>query len=62
MIEKINDTKVRVIYGVYGYPKPDGYAMYYDSRYLVKMDGKWYIDIEPVIVKNTEPFLYEEGY
>ncbi|KNY29165.1 copper amine oxidase N-terminal domain-containing protein [Pseudobacteroides cellulosolvens] len=62
LIEKINDTKVRVIYGVYGYPKPDGYAMYYDSRNLVKIDSKWYIDIEPIIVKNTEPFLYEEGY
>ncbi|KNY29163.1 copper amine oxidase N-terminal domain-containing protein [Pseudobacteroides cellulosolvens] len=62
LVEKISDTKVRVIYGLYGYSKPDSYAMDYESRYLVKIDGKWYIDIEPINVKNTEPFLYEEGY
>ena len=62
IIEKISDSKVRVIYGLYGYFKPDANAIDYDSRYLVKVDGKWYIDIEPVDVKNTEPFLYEEGF
>jgi len=62
LIEKIDDNKVRVIYGVYAYPRPDSYAMDYESRYLVKVDGKWYIDIEPIIVKNTEPFFYKEGY
>ncbi len=62
LVENINDTKVRVMYGVYGYPKPDSYAMDYESRNLVKIDGKWYIDIEPIIVKNTERFLYREGF
>jgi len=62
LVEKISDTKVRVIYGIYGDFMPDSYAIAYESRNLVKIDGKWYIDIEPIIVKNTEPFLYEEGY
>ena len=62
LVEKINDTKVRIIYGVYGYSNPDSYAMDYQSRYLVKINGQWYIDIEPINIKNTEPFLYKEGY
>ena len=62
LVEKINDTKVRIIYGVYGNTIPDSYALDYESRYLVKIDGKWYIDIEPIVVKNTERHLYEEGY
>ena len=62
LVEKINDNKVRVICGVYAYSEPDSYAMYYDSRNLVKIDGKWYIDIERIVVKETERFLYREGY
>jgi len=62
VIEKISDTKVRVIYGMYGYFIPEDYAIDYESRYLVKIDGKWYIDIEPVNVKTTERFSYKEGY
>ncbi len=62
VFEKISDTKVRVIYGIFGDFKPDAYASDYDSRNLVKVDGKWYIDIERIVVKNTEPFLYKEGY
>jgi len=61
VFEKVSDTKVRVIYGMYGYFAPDSNAMQYSSRYLIKKDGKWYIDIEPVVVKNTERFYYKDG-
>jgi len=61
IFEKISDTKVRVIYGMYGYFAPDANAMQYSSRYLVKKNNKWYIDIKPEEVKSTERFYYKDG-
>jgi hypothetical protein len=61
VFEKVNENKVRVIYGMFGTFSENSNALDYESRYLVKKNGKWYVDIEPVIVKNTERFYYKDG-
>lgn len=61
VFEKVNENKVRVIYGMFGTFSENSNALDYESRYLVKKNGKWYVDIEPVFVKNTECFYYKDG-
>lgn len=61
VFEKIDESKIRVIYGMFGTFNENSNALDYESRLLIKKNGKWYIDIESITAKNTESFYYKDG-